>query len=243
LNGDRTRQLSTPDDLTLQLTASYLSSLGITEPPVFVGDVRVSVIPPKQMTLHGVLILGAYPTAKFNRFDGHKVPVENITEPFDPETASGKELDDYYLNHLGISRPQCWITNLLKVFLFKPEHIRPADATIRHLARDEFNRLASSPANLEWLATELRIAAPRLVITLGREVAGIVRRIHGGKQQNALLTGLIEEHEFASTMYRWVHLPHPGIVMRGESEQNAWPNRHKEFCAALRSPVKEILTK
>jgi hypothetical protein len=235
-------RISSPEDLAHVLRSDYLLSLGIDGEPRFLNGKCVDIILPKQTTRHGVLVLGAYPTALFEQIDGHFVPADNIAEPFDPLTASGKELDRYYLDKLGLNREQCWITNLLKVFLFKPGHMGHALPSVADVARSRFEDLASSEANLEWLDAELRIASPRLVITLGREVAGIIRGVNNNAARNALLKGCIQEYPFRGQRYLWIHLPHPGIVMRKGSVKNKWPRRHAVFCARLRAPIKDLLT-
>jgi hypothetical protein len=231
----------TPEDFGALLRSDYLSSLGITDVPSYRSGLNVRVVPPKQTTRHGVMVLGAYPTAVFKRTDGHLVPWNDIEEPFDPRTASGKELDEHYLDKVGIARTQCWITNLLKVFLFKPDHAGSNVGGAESLSRDKFEVLALSQTNIDWMSAELGIASPRVIITLGREVAGIVRGVKDDDERNCLLGGSIKEFSFAGKNYRWIHLPHPGIVMRGGSEKNTWPERHEEFCAQVRASIRDLV--
>ena len=82
----------------------------------------------------GVMIIGAYPTAKFATIDGVRdVPVADIDAPFSNQTyfdgasvrdvRAGKEMETEYLKPLGLIENQLWLTNLVKVFLFKPGHV------------------------------------------------------------------------------------------------------------------------
>jgi hypothetical protein len=235
------RQVSAPEDFHDLLSGHYLESIGIDQQPQFNGGNPVKIIPPKQTTRNSVLILGAYPTAIFDHIDRHMVPVDNIDEPFDPNTASGRELDEQYLMPLSLERKQSWITNLVKVFLFKETHIGSRAHANQLLARSNFEQLASSDVNLDWLEAELRIAAPKVIITLGREVAGIVRGINGDRRRNELLSGSLQDVTFGGVKSQWAHLPHPGIVMRKESEWNKWPKRHQSFCLELRDPIRAAL--
>ena len=232
--------LSDPGSLHAQLTANYLPSLGIVSPVEFVGGKAIAPVPPKHCATGKIMILGAYPTAAYERIDRHIVPVGNIAEPFDPMTDSGKELDSQYLEPLGIRRDDCWITNLLKVFLFKEEHQR-GDEGRDFLKREDFERLASLENNLDWLEAELRLALPKVIITLGREVAGILRGVRGDRERNDQLKGEIQNDTFRGVEFKWIHLPHPGIVMRKGSKDNLWPGRNAEYCAVLRQPLLRVL--
>lgn len=232
--------LSDPDSLRDQLRGSYLPSLGIESPVEFVSGKAVAPVPPKHCGTGKIMILGAYPTAAFERINNHIVPVGNIAEPFDPTTDSGKELDSHYLGPLGIRRDDCWISNLVKVFLFKEEHQR-GDEGRDFLKREDFERLASLEENLDWLEAGLRLASPKVIITLGREVAGILRVARGEEDRNALLKGEIQHDTFRGKEFKWIHIPHPGIVMRKGSEANPWPERNSELCSALSEPLRKVL--
>ncbi len=92
------------------------------------------------------------------------------------------------------------------------------------------------------MASEIRTASPKLIITLGREVAGIVRGVSEDRARNELLGGSIHEGVFEGIPVKWVHLPHPGIVMRKGSDSNPWPERHRKYCEELNPEIKRILT-
>jgi uracil-DNA glycosylase len=153
------------------------------------------------------------------------------------------ELDCEYLQPLGIKRENCWITDLVRVFLFKEGHIEK----YRRLncpwpefeTRSRFEEYAQ--ASMEFLMEELRIAAPRVIITLGTEVAGILRGVDSQLERTKLLSGKLTENlKIGLQVFQAIHLAHPGIVMRPASNQNAWPTIHRSehipaAGAALRS--------
>jgi hypothetical protein len=75
------------------------------------------------------------------------------------------------------------------------------------------------------------------VITLGREVAGIITRTRGDAARNKLLSGEVKRIRIGDVEVDAAHLPHPGIVMRaaknaGETS-NPWPELNKQFVANL----------
>ena len=94
---------------------------------------------------------------------------------------------------------------------------------------------------MQFLAEELELAEPRVILTLGAEVAGILREVSSPEERNRLLTGqMSDELLIGSRRYNAIHLAHPGIVMRPATEQNKWPVKHRDehvpaACRALRS--------
>jgi uracil-DNA glycosylase len=107
-------------------------------------------------------------------YDGERVRVQN----------SAADLEKGYLAPLGVERERCWVTDLVKVFLFKEGH------------RDKYTRLGGTPPlsyererfeeiaekSLPWIERELKLSNPKLVITLGAEVAGVVTKTRGERR-------------------------------------------------------------
>jgi hypothetical protein len=80
------------------------------------------------------MILGTYPSAKFHTINNiTDVPVADNDSPFSHESyfdgsrvriiPSGKELNEVILRKIGVDRSDCWITDLVKLFLFKEGHV------------------------------------------------------------------------------------------------------------------------
>ena len=93
---------------------------------------------------------------------------ENQNEPFAPETISGKALQDHYLSPLNLSPQQVWITDLMKCRY--PAKTRWAGYPLdiyRAKARNEakIREVAFKCATL-WLAEEIRLARPKVIVTL-----------------------------------------------------------------------------
>ena len=89
-------------------------------------------------------MIGAYPSARFQQIDGIRdVPVGDNLGPFESERwfdgvrvrkqRSAIELEKLFLIPMDVDRAQCWITNLVKVFLFKKGH------------RKKYEQLKASP--------------------------------------------------------------------------------------------------
>ena len=166
--------------------------------------------------------------------------------PFEPERyfdgqrvrtlRSADELAAHYLQPLGLDRSRCWITDLVKVFLFKAGHRekyeRLGQASPPGYERERFAELAR--CSLFWVEREIQLARPRLLISLGAEVAGVLRNVRGQRRLNALLSPSVSTLSVGTARVRAVHLAHPGIVMRGGTAgRNPWPERHAQHVAQL----------
>ncbi len=230
----------------------YTSSVGLPGKAGYYGGARLRPVVPLDTAVGGYFILGAYPSARFEAVGRENdVPVGDNLGPFEPERyfdgsrvrtqASADELAEFYLAPLGIRRSECWVTDIVKVFLFKEGHrdkyTRLGAVPPAGYLRERFEELASR--SMPWVERELALARPRLVITLGAEIAGVIRNVVGQANRNALLGPAIVCVPFGSTTIPSVHLAHPGIVMRkGYGAKNPWPERHaKEHIPALKAAL------
>jgi len=223
------------------LFANYKSDLSLPPTYNYLYGNPIQPIIPVDTTTNGVFIIGAYPSAKFASIGSERdVQVNDLSCPFSTEkyfdgsrvriVNSGFELEEAYLKPLGLEREQCWITNIVRVFLFKDGHVKKyrrlgCDWPERE-TRSEFENYAHR--GMYWLEEEVSLANPKVIITLGAEVAGILQNVKSPKKRNELLGGEMKEIEFDSNIYPIIHFAHPGIVMRKASERNPWPRLHRE---------------
>jgi uracil-DNA glycosylase len=229
-------------DFADRMRKQYLKSLGV-EPALYPGTKHpVRAVPPAEVAVGGIFILGSHPTAAFERVGRRTLPIGNIARPFDPLTDSGKELDNAYLTPLGIHRSQCWITNLVKFFLFKAGHLTDEQAfTSAFPMRTNFATYARNEANLKWLSEELKLACPKLVITLGAEVAGALHPEVLMKDWGELLGGDQTTFTLRDFTYTAYHLAHPGIVTRADDPRNPWPEAHwNRHLPVVKRAVKQL---
>ena len=229
-------------DFQRRLYASYTRDLSLPPTYKYIYGNPVQPLVPLDTAQGGVCIIGAYPSAQFATICAERdVPVADNCGPFSTEryfdgsrvrtVASGDELEKAYLCPLGLLRKQCWITDLVRVFLFKEGHLAKyrclGCAWPERETRSQFECFAHQ--GMHWLEEELTLAQPRLVITLGAEVAGLLQRVKGQKKRNDLLGGDEKECQLGAASYPVIHLAHPGIVMRPASERNPWPRLHREI--------------
>lgn len=228
----------------------YASELNLSPKARYFNGAPLRPVVPLDHNPGGLFILGAYPSAKFMAKDGlTDVPGGDNRGPFEEERwfdgrrvrlqDSAQELRRFLLDPMGVDREDCWITDLVKVFLFKPGHVARYEklgaAVPKGYTRDRFFELAE--ASLPWLSRELEAARPRLVVTLGAEVAGVLHGRRSANAQKALLQPEVIDLEIGGRDYRVVHCAHPGILMR-EAPNNPWPERHRgEFVPVLRKAL------
>jgi len=238
-----------------RLHAKYTNDLDLPQPYQYLYGNPIHPVVPLDVAQDSVFILGAYPSAKFATIGSERdVPVGDNCGPFSTEryfdgsrvrtVSSGKELEQAYLHPLGLRRDQCWITDLVRVFLFKQGHIdkyrRLGCDWPPRPTRDDFETYAER--GMGWLAEELQLARPRVVITLGNEVAGLLQGVTGRKKRNALLGGDPKSMSVGGKTYPVIHLAHPGIVMRPATERNRWPALHRdEHIPRARDAINKLL--
>ena len=130
----------------------------------------------------------------------------------------------------------------MKVFLFKKGHIQRYEK-LNAVAPSGYVRerfFALGIKSLSWLEKELLVAKPTFVITLGAEVAGILRGIRSPSAQSKLLVPKVSDLVVGDFSVPTIHCAHPGILMRKDSN-NTWPTRHeKEFIPALISAKEQF---
>jgi uracil-DNA glycosylase len=239
--------------LQRDIVNGYADAIGLPVKAAYISGAPLRPLPPLDTNSGGLMILGAYPSARFATIDGIRdVPVGDNLGPFESERyfdgdrlrkqASADELNSHILEPLGVSRERCWVTDLVKVFLFKSGH-RDKYAALgasvpKGHHRESFEQLGLR--SMPWLAREIRLSKPALLLTLGSEVAGLVRGVVGQKARNALLGSDITDVVVDGTSVRTVHLVHPGILMRGGGGRNPWPAATTEHIQALRPRIIEL---
>jgi uracil-DNA glycosylase len=194
----------------------------------------INTLVPIETTINKIMVIGAYPSAKFYTINGiNDVPVYDNDAPFSNENyfdgsrirniPSGNELNDILLK-IGVNRNDCWVTDLVKVFLFKEGHIKKYNKLgniINNENRTKFIEYAKK--SIKWLNIEISIANPKIIITLGAEVTSIIFNISEDKAIK-YLDGNCRNIKIKENEYNVVSLPHPGILMRNEKWKNNFIN-------------------
>lgn len=123
--------------------------------------------------------------------------------------AAGKVLDDL-LAAVGLDRAgECWVTNTVK---YRPVWTYPSDRTgqlvVRNRTPDTYEVEAARP----YLAQEVKLLAPRVIVPLG---ATALRCVDSGPAKNRLARGQFTQLHG----WRWYPTYHPAAVLYGRGRQ------------------------
>lgn len=209
----------------------YAKSIRLPSKYAYPDGNPIRPLPPIKVATGGLMIVGAYPSARFEYRESetrpkiHRlVPVADNLQPFAVEEyfdglkvrrlVSGDGLVQFILQPLGLSPDHCWITDLVKVFLYKPEHIEGCreTGTVRQIPETRSRLKEFGSASLSWLEDECSLCKPKVVATLGLEVAQVVS---GKRTRSAskLLT-LEVDHPASIGGHDTLYLPHPDACRR-----------------------------
>ena len=174
-----------------------------------------------------VCIVGGAPPARVGAIGTeYDVPIGDSCGPFSPEpyfdgrrmrrSTALSLLEKIYLAPLGLQREQCWLTYLVRVFLFRDDHLakyrRLGCSWPEHETYGRFEHLARQ--GLFWLEEELALVRPRLVITLGFEVAQALQTVPGLPPDEPLLGDQLQDLWLGETVYPVIHLADPEKLSR-----------------------------
>jgi uracil-DNA glycosylase len=213
----------------------YKKEIGYPLDYRYLSGAPINVLVPIETPVNNIMIIGAYPSAKFHTIDGiTDVPVADNDSPFSNESyfdgsrvrtiPSGKELNEVILKKIGVERSDCWITDLVKVFLFKEGHVeRYIKLGIKDIKenRSKFEEYAKK--SLPWIEQEIAICNPKVIILLGMEVTKVFFEV-AGEEAKSYLNGEPRKKIIKDVIRNILCLPHPGILMK-LGMNNHWPER------------------
>lgn len=235
---------------------NYKSSIGYPEDYHYFHGTPINVLVPIETVQNKVMVVGAYPSAKFytvQRSNGSSVmdtPVADNDAPFSNESyfdgsrvrtiPSGKELNEVILHKIGVDRSECWITDLVKVFLFKEGHVKRYDKlgkTDIEENRSRFYEYATK--SLPWLYQEIELCNPYVIILLGTEVTSVIFEVPESTAKS-YLDGQVRQKQINQVTRDFICLPHPGILMK-RTKKNLWPARfEKEIAGTAGNEIKKL---
>lgn len=212
----------------------YLQSIKFPKENTYLYGNPVQTVVPIETNVGKIMIIGPQPAAKvFFVNDIPDVPLYDATAPFSIEpyydgnrvrsSYTGQELSEVILETLEIQRGQCWLTSLVKVFLFDEDHVKK----YRRLGKEiKANRSLYSEYALKsmpWLRQEIEIANPKAIILLGPEVISSILLI-SEKEAADLITGEVVEKKIIWKNSNFICLPPPGVIL-DRSARNPWPRK------------------
>jgi uracil-DNA glycosylase len=231
---------------------NYKKDIGYPSHYSYLKGNPINVLVPIETTLNKVMIVGAYPSAKFYTVDSiSDTPMSDNDSPFSNESyfdgsrvrtiPSGKELNEVILEKIGIKRSDCWITDLVKVFLFKKGHIkRYVDLGKKDLKENRSKFIEYAKKSMFYLEKEIEICNPKIIILLGLEVTKVFFSISDAKAKS-YLDGNVKTKVINGIERNIICLPHPGILMK-KTENNTWPKRFEnEISKVAKEEIRKYL--
>jgi len=199
---------------------------GFPEEYYFPDGNPIKPVLPVQTIQNGIMVIGAFPSARFERRNGMLIPIANNLSPFGEETyfdgretrfqASRESLNKNYFPQLSLIPQNIWITDIVKIYLFPEKHLK----NCRQIAPNRvfinthklFKKIAQ--ASMLWMANEIKLCNPSLIITLGEIPARVI--LGDYKTENKiLLDGNIKIVNFIKN-YKISCLAHPEIRRRNK---------------------------
>jgi uracil-DNA glycosylase len=213
---------------------TYKSKLGIPEGYCYLFGNPVKVHVPLDTACGGIMIIGAYPTAHFNAMGSERdVPIGDHLYPFSSEkyfdgsyvreVDSGREIEELFLKPLNINRSQTWITDLVKLFLFKEGHAKKYERLgFKGTLVDRRQFIPLAKKSVQFINEEINICKPKVIMGLGAEVNSVLLGKSITSATKVIELGEKQKYIIADAEYDYYACPHPGILMRESELGSKW---------------------
>ncbi len=212
----------------------YLKSIKFPKETSYLYGNPVQTVVPIETAIGKIMIIGPQPAAKmFFVNDIPDVPLYDATAPFSIEpyydgnrvrsSYTGQELNEVILEILEIPRERCWLTSLLKVFLFDDDHVKKYHRLGKEIKENRSMYSEYALKSMPWIRQEIEIANPNAIILLGPEVISSILLI-SEKEAMDLITGEVVEKKIIWKNSNFICLPPPGVIM-DRSARNPWSRK------------------
>lgn len=177
-----------------------------------------------------IMLIGAFPSARFETRNGKLIPVGDNLSSFGKEKyfdgqqirsqASRDILDEHYFPILQLDPNELWITDLVKVYLFPEKHIKNCREINPDILYTNTHKLfpAIAKASRLWIEREIYLCQPKIIITLGEVVTRVISGDLKTNNQD-LLDGRLRPFSLGEFHSHVAHLGHPEIWRR---DTNGW---------------------
>jgi uracil-DNA glycosylase len=210
----------------------YKKSIGYPAERSFLLGNPVEVAVPIETAIEGAMVVGFHPFAKtFEVKDQKDVPLYSAAYPYSSElyfdgrevrTVGGGEYLDEVLEKLSIPRSNCWITTLIKVYLFNSKDVIKYNKLGNFkVAPDEFNYKEWGEKSLPWLEDEVTLANPKIILLSGLETISLFFDVSPTKAKH-LIDGEVRELKFGRKKYPVICLQEMELMVNN-NKRNPWP--------------------
>jgi hypothetical protein len=212
----------------------YIQSIKFPKETSYLYGNPVGTVVPIETAIGKIMVIGPQPSAKlFFVNDIPDVPLYDATAPFSIEpyydgsrvrsSYTGQELSDVILETLEISRESCWLTSLVKVFLFDDDHVKKYHRLGKEITQNRSQYMEYANHSLPWIRQEIEIANPKAIILLGPEVIASLL-LCTEKEAVGFITGKVVEKKIIWKNSNFICLPPPGVIL-DRSPRNPWPRK------------------
>jgi uracil-DNA glycosylase len=212
----------------------YQESIKFTDGISYLYGNPVQTVVPLEVAIGKIMVIGPQPAAKvFFVKNIPDVPLCDPTSPFSIEpyfdgsrvrsSYTGQELNEIILETLEISRKDCWLTSLVKVFLFDDDVVKKYHRLGKEVETNRSLYSEYAMKSLPWIRDEIEIANPVAIILLGQEVISSLFAI-SEEEATELITGDVVEKKIIWKNSSFICLPSPGVML-DRSARNPWPRK------------------
>lgn len=224
----------------------YKETIGFPPERAFLYGNPVEVAVPVELAQGKAMVIGFHPLAKTYEVEDQKdVPLYSTPFPFSKEEyfdgkqrvqVPGRQELEEVLGRLGVKMEDCWLTSLIKVFLFNSKDVAKYNKLGNFkVAPDEFNFKEYGTKSMPWIQQEISLANPRLIILLGLETIGLFYDLSPTKAKH-LIDGGLKEIMVGKKIYPVLCLQDPELML-SNNKRNPWPEvfENKVIPAARKS--------
>jgi hypothetical protein len=194
----------------------------------------VGTVVPIETAIGKIMVIGPQPAARvYFVNDIPDVPLYDAAAPFSVEpyydgsrvrsSYSGQELSEVILETLEIRREECWLTTLVKVFLFDEDHVKKYHRLGKEIKETRNHFMDYANKSLKWIRQEIEIANPLAILLLGEQVISSLLLV-SEEQAREYMTGKVVEKKIIWKNSNFICLPPPGVIL-DRSARNPWPRK------------------
>ena len=210
----------------------YKESIGYPQERAFLYGNPVEVALPVDVVDNKAMVVGFHPLARtYDVEDQKDVPLYSVGFPFREEQYfDGKQLVSTpgrkdlatVLGRLGISLDDCWLTTLVKIYLFSSKDVAKYNKLGNYkVAPDEFNFKEYGAKSMPWIQQEINLASPELLILVGLETISLFYDLTPTKAKH-LIDGELKEFKSGKKTLPVLCLQDPELMINN-NKRNPWP--------------------
>jgi hypothetical protein len=216
------------------LSKEYLESIRFPKGTSYLYGNPVSTVIPIETAIGKVMIIGPQPAARvYFVNDIPDVPLYDGAAPFSIEpyfdgsrvrsSYTGQELSEVILETLELQREHCWLTSLVKVYLFDDDVVKKYHRLGKDVQENRSKYSDYANKSLKWIRHEIEIANPYAIVLLGEQVISSLLLV-SEEQAREYMTGKVVEKKIIWKNSNFICLPPPGAIL-DRSARNPWPRK------------------